>query len=1078
VGIMQLNQTIDKINDYEFLRTILTNLPAVAFVIAPDGTILFAEGKSIALAGLRRDDIVGANTSKYFSQYPGLEDKVRRAFEGETVTLTVIGPSQRSLEVACSPMRDNRGSICGVIGVAQDITERIEQEQALRESEEKFRNITSTAIDAIIMMDQTGRISIWNDAAQVIFGYTEQEVIGQNFYLLITPQWYRDQCKMESIASLGEGHLTGKTAELIAKRKSGEEFPIELSLSAFRLHDRWYAIGTARDITERKQKEEALRASEERFSALFDEAPLGYQSLDEEGHFIEVNQAWLETLGYSREEVIGKWFGEFLAPEFVNAFRERFPQFKAAGKIHSEFQMLHKNGSRRFIAFEGRVGYGHDGCFKQTHCILSDITERKQAEDALQVAERDKSIQNEILRIFLTAPEEEMFGEVLAVVLQNLESHYGIFAYLDENGDAVAPSLTRDIWDKCEVPGKSIRFPRNSWTDSTWAKAVLDKRSLIKNEVSHVPQGHVPIENMLAVPILFKNEVIAYFEVANKPNGYGKAEQQWLERIADSIAPVLHARLERDRREKERKQAEEALRESEEKFRRIFDEGPLGMTMAGEDFRFMRVNAAFCRMVGYSASELTSLTFKDITHPDHLSEDSEFVKQVFNGEIPRYHTEKRYVRKDKETIWGALTLSAIRSNDGQFLYFLTMIEDITERKRALEGKERLQRQLQQSQKLEAIGTMAGGIAHDFNNILTGILGFTELVRSEIPEGTEVYENLTEVVKAGRRARDLVRQILSFSRKAETEKSLINLATTVKEALKLIRSVTPSHITIRQNFAVSAERSVLADPTQMHQIIMNLCLNAADAMPDGGVLEISLEEVRVETENRSEQIQLPSGCYLKLTVRDNGVGMPPEVQERIFEPYYTTKQVGKGTGMGMAVVHGVVKKHGGNIAVSSEPGRGTTVSVYLPVVESAPDTQIISAPVITTGSESILFVDDETMITNLQRSQLGRWGYRVTATESSATALNMFRANPQGFDLVITDLTMPGITGIKLAQAIHEISPSTPIILCTGFDEGILRENAEMIGIRAILTKPITGAEFSRMIRMVLNGAFKPSPAKS
>jgi PAS domain S-box-containing protein len=528
----------------------------------------------------------------------------------------------------------------------------------------------------------------------------------------------------------------------------------------------------------------------------------------------------------------------------------------------------------------------------------------------------------------------------------------------------------------------------------------------------------------------------------------------------------------------ERKQAEEALRESEEKFRKIFDDGPVGMVMAGKDYRFIRVNAAFCRMLGYSASELTSLTFKDITHPEHLHEDSKSVMQVVNGEIPRYCTEKRYIRKDKETVWGALTLSAIRSNDGQLLYCLAMIEDITERKRAQEEKDRLQQQLQQSQKLEAIGTMAGGIAHDFNNILSAMLGFTELVRSEIPEDSESYENLTEVVRAGQRARDLVSQILSFTRKAQTEKSVISLVTIVSEALKFTRSIIPSHITIQQNFAVSAEHSILADPTQMHQIMLNLCINAADAMPDGGVLEISLEESQVQTENRPEQTLLPSGRYLKLTVRDSGVGMTPDVLERVFEPYFTTKQAGKGTGMGLAVVHGVVKEHGGNITVSSEVGKGTAVTVWLPVAEAASRTPVVSAPVITTGSGSILFVDDETVIVNLQRTQLNRWGYRVTATASSATALDMFRANPQGFDLVITDLTMPGITGIKLAEAIHEISPSTPIVLCTGFDEGISRENARMIGIRAILSKPISGAELSRTIRLVLDRAFESSPAKS
>ncbi|TFH65129.1 MAG: PAS domain S-box protein, partial [Candidatus Zixiibacteriota bacterium] len=266
---MQLSQTIEKLKDYDFLRTILSDLPAVVFVIAPDGTVLFAEGKGIAFAGHRRDDILGTNTSEYFSLYPGFEETMRRVLEGETITSTLIVPSQRSLEVTCSPLRDDRGSICGVVGVAQDISERIEQEQALRESEEKFRSITSAAIDAIIMMDQAGRISLWNDAAQAIFGYTEQEAIGQHLHFLFAPQTYNELTMIEGFASRGDGPLFGKVVELRARRRSGEEFPLELSLSAFRLHDKWQAVGTARDITERKKAEQQLRESEEKFSRAF-----------------------------------------------------------------------------------------------------------------------------------------------------------------------------------------------------------------------------------------------------------------------------------------------------------------------------------------------------------------------------------------------------------------------------------------------------------------------------------------------------------------------------------------------------------------------------------------------------------------------------------------------------------------------------------------------------------------------------------------------------------------------------------------------------------------------------------------
>jgi PAS domain S-box-containing protein len=1187
-GEMQLRQTINRLTEHDFLRTILTNLPAIVYVIAPDGTIVFAEGRGFAVVGSQKEDIVGTNVSKYYSVHPQLEDIVRRVLEGETLTSTVLTPNQRSLETVYSPLRDDGGAVCGVIGIAQDITERIEQEQALRESEEKFRNITSAAIDAIIMMDQTGRISMWNDAAQVIFGYTEQEVIGQNFYQLITPKRCCDQRKMESIASLGENLLTGKIAELIVKRKSGEEFPIELSLSAFRLHDRWYAVGTARDITERKQvenimqarlrllefanshsmdelltatldeiealtgstigfyhfvesdqetlslqnwstntlknmctaegkgnhygvaqagvwadcigergpvvhndyaslphrkgmpdghalvvrevvvpifrgsmimaivgvgnkltnyderdieivsqlgdlswditerkrAEEALQASEERFSILFDKAPLGYQALNEEGYFIEVNQTWLETLGYSREEVIGKWFGEFLAPECVDVFRERFPLFKAAGEIHSEFQMLHKNGSRRLIAFEGRIGYNLDGSFKQTHCILSDITERMQAERELRES-------------------EEKFSRAFQSGAQMSITEADTDIFLDVN-DAFLMTMG---FSRDEIIGKTIQ--------ESGMLAEAARFAAAKQEGAD--SRHLRDQEMM---VRTKSGDLRYgIFSADRINVGGK------NCVLTVMTDITKRRL-----------AEQALRESENAYRAIFENTGNATLILEGDTTISLVNSEFEKLTGYTKAETEG--------------KMRWTEFVVEEDVDRMLGQHRLRRTDPTAALKSYEFR-MRDKSGVVKHILLSIDmipgttksvaslmDITARKRAQEEREQLQRQLQQSQKIETIGTMAGGIAHDFNNILTGILGFTELVRSEIPEDTEVYENLTEVVKAGRRARDLVRQILSFSRKAETEKSLISLVTAVKEALRLIRSVTPSHISIKQNFTASPARVILADPTQMHQMVMNICLNAADAMPDGGVLEISLEEVQVETESRPEQTQLPSGCYLKLTVRDNGAGMPPEVRERIFEPYFTTKQVGKGTGMGLAVVHGVIKEHGGSIAVSSEPGKGTAFEICLPIVEATPDTEIESTPVVVAGSESILFVGDETMITNLQRLQLGKWGYCVTATESSATALNMFRANPQGFDLVITDLTMPGITGIKLAQAIHEISPSTPIILCTGFDEGISRENAGTIGIHAILTKPITGAEFSCTIRMVLDEAFKPSPAKS
>jgi PAS domain S-box-containing protein len=1147
---MQLNQTIDKLKDYDFLRTILTNLPAVAFVIAPDGTILFAEGKGVALAGLKRDDVLGTNVSEYFSQYPGFEDRVRRVLEGETITSTVIAPSQRSLEVTHSPMRDDRGSICGVIGVAQDVTERIEQEQALRERESWFRAIFESARDSIFIKDRSFRYVQVSPAMEQLFGLPARELVGRTDEDLFGPEAGAHLREVDARVLDGEVVEEEDTKPVNGEPRSFHVIKAPMRDAAGTITG---ICGIARDITERKRAERQLRDSEEKFSRAFQSnAALMAITHIQTSRLIDVNETFVKILGFTRDEAVGRTAGE------LGLFVDMGKRQAAANEVEKgrsvrnfEATVRAKSGELRYGIFSAEkiVLQGAD-CMMT---VMVDITERKQAEQTLAESEQK----------FRTLFENMQEGVALHKVIYDEHGHAINYRILSvnpayEKHTGISPDIARgklatdlygtdsppylDRWAVVADTGvpnefetyfepmqKYFRISAVSPARGTFATVFLDITEQKRQEVAINGREEKLRSIFRVAPIgigLVKDRVILdanerlcqmtgysrdellgqsarllyptqeEFEYVGREKyrqiserGTGAVETRWQHKdglichIALSSTPldasdpskgVTFTALDIT----ERKRAEEALRESEEKFRRIFDEGPLGMAMAGKDFRFIRVNTALCRMLGYTASELTSLTFKDITHPDHLSEDSEFVQKAFRGEIPRYHTEKRYICKNRETIWGALTLSTIRSNGGQFLYFLSMIEDITERKRAQEEKEWLQQQLQQSQKLEAIGTMAGGIAHDFNNILTGILGFTELVRSEIPEDSEIYDNLAEVVKAGRRARDLVKQILSFSRRAETEKSLISLVTIVKEALKLIRSVTPSHISIKQNFTASPTRAILADPTQMHQVVLNLCINAADAMPDGGVLEISLEEVQVETESRPEQTQLPSGCYFKLTVRDNGAGMSPEVRERVFEPYFTTKQVGKGTGMGLAVVHGVVKEHGGSIAVSSEPGEGAAFEVYLPIAEATLDAEVVSAPVVAAGSEAILFVDDESMITNLQRSQLGKWGYRVTATENSATALGIFRASPRDFDLVITDQSMPGLTGVKLAQAIHEISPSTPIILCTGFDEGISRENADMIGIRAILSKPITGAEFSCTIRMVLDEASMPSQAKS
>jgi PAS domain S-box-containing protein len=509
----------------------------------------------------------------------------------------------------------------------------------------------------------------------------------------------------------------------------------------------------------------------------------------------------------------------------------------------------------------------------------------------------------------------------------------------------------------------------------------------------------------------------------------------------------------------ERKQAEEALRQSEAHYRALVEGSLQGIVIARQDGTRVFANTALARMLGYEApQELVGGSLWDHVAP----EDVPRLRTSFEARLWARRSPERYehqaVKKDGTRLWVESLVSPM-TWDGTPAALETSI-DITERKR-------LETQLRQAQKMQAIGTLAGGIAHDFNNILSAILGYTELALDEVEQGSAVWNKLQGTLAAGRRARDLVQQILAFSRQTELTRVSIQMHLLVEEALTLLRAALPSTLMIRPIIDRHAG-AVLVDPTQMQQVLINLCTNAAHAMREaGGTIEVRLEPIEIAVDALAIPPDLKAGAYVRLTVQDTGHGMEPEILERIFEPFFTTKSMGEGTGMGLAVVHGIIANHGGAITVESTPGQGSTFAVYLPRSDSPSTAALPTEEPVIGGNERILFVDDEATLVHLGKVTLQRLGYQVIVCTSSSEALETFRAAPHSFHLVITDRTMPTLTGEELVHKLRQIRPDIPIILCTGFSHPVTSEQLRALRVDAFLLKPVMADEWARMIRQVL-----------
>ncbi len=518
----------------------------------------------------------------------------------------------------------------------------------------------------------------------------------------------------------------------------------------------------------------------------------------------------------------------------------------------------------------------------------------------------------------------------------------------------------------------------------------------------------------------------------------------------------------------QRKRAEEALRRSEERYRLTFEKAAVGVTHVALEGSFLRVNQKFCDIVGYSREELVGMTFQEITHPDDLDHDLVLVREMVARERETCSSEKRYIRKDGELVWVSITVSMVWEEDGGSGYFINVVEEIGARKEAEATQRKLEGQLRQAQKMEAIGTLAGGVAHDFNNILQAVMGYTELLGERITDDEDAHCELEEIEKGCERAAMLTRQLLTFSRQQVIRPAHIDIDEVITGVLKMLRRLIGEDIDlVYQSPAPLA--AIFADRNQLEQVLMNLAINARDAMPGGGVLTVQAENRELDTEACRSYEEILPGRHVVLSISDTGLGMDGETRTRIFDPFFTTKGPGRGTGLGLSTVYGIVRQHEGHIFVTSEPGQGARFEIFFPAAAAAAERG--EAPAVKPapgGSETILLAEDDEIVVRLAAKVLTGAGYTVLVVRDGRTAVDEFSFRKGEIDLVILDAVMPVLNGKQACDEMRDKVPGLKVLFITGYPVDGMHKRFVLDSDIRVMQKPFLAGDFLRQVRALID----------